>query len=145
MENNISDTVINATDKVANGLDKVFTTTVHGIEQLYSVLQKVAPHVWELAVKQQVIDGCFSIAFSVVIILIIYFYLDRITSKAIANLCNYKGEVFGFSLLKNVILTVAYGFLIYCAFDGISHILNPEYYALMDLAKNVSRVYRGGI
>jgi hypothetical protein len=135
---------------IASVLDKSIDKLSGGAAEIGRAAKQVAPHAWEVAVRQQVIEGTVHltealIAISAVVALAIYVLRNAKTWHAAVikeTTTSYRpeGDSFGFwmpfffcAFLALMIFGVAIG----SASNAVMQIANPEYYAAKALLEAV--------
>ena len=122
-------------DNAKEIVNKVLDIAKAGIIEVYQEVQKVAPELWKLVVRQVMIDGieCFICAFFALMM----FAYGILAIKYAASDESYgdSDEFFGVTgtiafLLSLVLIPV---FLI----NGLDYFLNPSYWALKDILSMV--------
>lgn len=119
------------TDKtIADVLDKSIDKLSGGAAELAKAAKQVAPHAWEVAVRQQVIEGGIQFAFHAALGAV-FVYCLVLTRRRWGGLVDGAGQA-DFPpapyILAAILLWGA-GLSLSCAFDALPRVINPQYYA----------------
>ena len=131
----------NAVDHLANGADKVFNATQDLVTHLGKFVEHVAPTVqnvtastWEVLIRQQVVTGYMTLLWNAVmwaLVVVLYFLVFRpmITDNDVDN------QNAGYILMS---LSFIIAVIVSCCNvpDAITHIINPKYYAGLELVEH---------
>jgi hypothetical protein len=142
---------------MADVADKALDFSVKYIGQAASIIEKAAPHVWAVMIRQQyakaigeVIGPALWIVMIIILAAVIRFYwrvypvnvykLDK-EDKPIPNVLLHHASsddeevshlIFTL-VLPGIICAIAGGFFIYNLANSVMYLINPEYYAIKDL------------
>lgn len=117
--------------------DKALDMVGKAVASLSATLEKVAPHVWKIMIRQQYAKAISGLVdpWGLLIVVIIYY---RIIDKYWKLTERSSRDEKGFRLVFLDILSVVFG-LVFCVWgvsalsDAIKIFINPEYYAIKDI------------
>lgn len=123
-------TLVDVADKA---LDRIANST----RLIVDAVQKVAPHAWELAVRQQRIDAMVGIVEAGVwIVAAIVVTIVLVRTRWWASLQTESGFAYG---VTNAAALVAFGLAANCLGDNLMQCANPEFYAAKELLEMVKK------
>lgn len=118
-----------------------FSAIAPVIEQLAAKLGVAAEHLWGVLVRQAVNDGVAAIITAIacfvgIFVLVklfkwLYKANEESKKKSFSNLGDLNCEI-GMVFIGLFIVTVIFSVIFYLV-SGIKHLINPEYYAFMDI------------
>ena len=118
--------------------DRVLDIAVSAASRLEDAVTETAPHVWRVMVRQQYAKAVGGLVLPAGMLAVVLFLGSRLTRAAKAWKVEYYDDASNFFVVGHVITTCAY---VLCALlllsavsDTIMIMVNPEYYAMQDLA-----------
>lgn len=122
---------------IAEVADKAVDHIANGVQQIATAVEKLAHGAWEVAVRQQRVEGIVDAALGVVIIAAACICAKWVW-RALADVDEIDRQVGrGFTVVGVTILTL------FCTLNlvrhGILHASAPEYYAAMNLVEMVKK------
>lgn len=137
----------NAVDHLANGADKLFGVATELSTKLATVAEKSFPTVkglskyaWEILVRQQIIDGTMTLLWNAAMWSLVVIIYKIVVKKLIASKdSDVKGGGYAIAVIMSIIATI-----VTCCNvpNAISHILNPSYYAGLEVIAQLQSVLK---
>src|SRR5579885_1491203 len=111
---------------LAEVADKTIDHIANGVQQIAQAIERLAPGAWQIAVRQQYMEGLLDLAFGLagLLVLILGYRALWLGSASWDDDAKYP--------LRGIIGTVVGEFVILCVcivHDGILKVATPEYYA----------------
>lgn len=108
-------------------------TLANELTKLSVAIADVAPEVWEIMIKQQINEGILEIIIAILATIGAIITCQICATLVTTNKSNDLKLLFrGIATIISVVFSLL---LITVVGEGVMIILNPEYYAIMDLAK----------
>lgn len=115
-----------------------FTAIAPLIEQLAAKLGVAAEHLWGVLVRQAVVDGVGGLIISVFAAIAIFctikFTPSLVNKDSELQELTWQGGVACLLIIAGIVSIVV---LPVSLIGGIKHVLNPEYYAFMDIMSQI--------
>lgn len=118
--------------------DKAVDKIAGGVEAVAKAVEKVAPHVWEVMVRQVVAEGVFAIVTGLIVAIVTWLAAKKAWASRPPEGESY--DDFPRTMISIVIIVAAAGFGIYSLGqlrEGAMKVANPQYYAAMMLISSV--------
>ncbi len=137
---------------IASVLDKSIDKLSGGASEVAKAVKQMAPHAWEVAVRQQVVEGWSGLVIPALVLLVaisaVRFWLKNgpayklraqtsekkrypsLNSNKAVEECD-ADDYWMVTVLGGIVFLVAVAFSLGCAISSIRQLANPEYYAAM--------------
>lgn len=115
---------------------QVYTDAKEGFTKLVTTLQGPAKHVYEIYVKQYLINGISKFLISLLFVIITLTLINRSLKHLNFDRDDKDTHVTGFiigCILAVITLIIIINFLS----NGVSMLINPEYYAIQDIIETI--------
>jgi hypothetical protein len=136
--------VNNVIDKFGNGMDRIITDAEKFATEFIKRVDTIAPQIaaelktiglyaWNCLVRQQIAEGIFYSIAGVALLVLLWFYF-KFLIKPYCSGGRFSDPWDGGLTLLTIFLTL--GCIIGCGvflFNGITHLISPEYYAVKEL------------
>lgn len=137
-----ADVANNALNHLAAGSGQILEKGTDLIKAIAQATQKAAPQVWEILVRQQMIIGVTNIGIFIFLLVcfILMWKLHKFTYNKYTSFLNHMSDPT--PALGTVLITICVGGALFIATlngfqNTVGHLLNPSYYAAMDLIDRV--------
>ena len=132
---------------MAEVAEKAIDLTAQAVATIASTIQKIAPDIWRIMLKQQYVKGVQGLVVPLGILLLIFVYRAKIAPKCFPvpteenGMCESYEEKWTRIWLANII-PVALAFLSGTwganrLSDCLGYLINPEFYAIQDLLRTI--------
>lgn len=128
------------TDKtIADVLDKSIDRLSGGASEIAKAAKQVAPHAWEVAVRQQVIEGTvYFVLLGLAIVASVSLLIYAARNGGWENMSESDAKPSGLALIAGGFIGTISGIALLCGLSGnVGRIVNPEYAAAEALLEAV--------
>lgn len=102
---------------------------------LIKKFETLAPNLWNCFIKQKIVEGWFNLGFSLVIIVLLIFFL-RFAKKFFYQNGEFDDPSEGiFALLSMIAIGTCIWFICSFLYFGVSYLISPEYFVIKDFIK----------
>ena len=124
---------------VNESVSKALDATVAGVEKLADTMRELAPGAWEVLVRQQVIEGTSHLVWAAVLVLVAL--IGGRLGVAATRTAKDRGDAEAGEMMAVVVVmsAAALAVALLLTISGTKSLLNPEYYAGMELAEKLRR------
>jgi hypothetical protein len=112
--------------------EKVINKATEYIDSIATKLGVAAEHVYELLIKQAIINGVRDLVMFVVLS-VVAFFLGKLTLRASKSFdYDMVAPIIGATAIIALVMAIA------CLYAGVGELINPEYYAIKEILDVIS-------